>query len=278
MKVLITGARGMLGRDMVAEFQRRGHHVIPASHAQLDVTDLQVVRREINAVGPELVVNCAACTDLQKAENEPRIAMSINALGPRNLALACEDVGAILLQISTDFVFDGEEQKPYEVWDMPKPINEYGKSKLLGEKYVSSLTHKFFIVRTSWLFGRHGRCFANVLLELAKRGEAVYAAVDQRACPTYTVDLARTCVSLAESSCFGLYHVTNSMATTWYDFATYVLRRCASTAQLHAVRAHELGKIARCPHNSELSPFPLQETLGYRLRSWQEALSEYLGQ
>ena len=204
MKVLITGAKGMLGQDMVAEFQRRDYEVHAADHQTLDITDIQAVRAAITALRPDIVVNCAAYTDVDKAESEPEIAMRVNGLGPRNLALACEATGAVLLHISTDYVFDGEKEGPYEIWDTPNPINVYGKSKLWGENYVRSLMHRYFIVRTSWLFGKGGRNFVTTMLELAKRGEPIRVVNDQRGCPTYTVDLARACVDLVESGCFGI--------------------------------------------------------------------------
>ncbi|MEW6229716.1 MAG: dTDP-4-dehydrorhamnose reductase, partial [Bacillota bacterium] len=183
MKVLITGAKGMLGQDMVAEFQKRDYEAHAADHETLDITDIQAVRATITALKPDLVVNCAAYTNVDKAESELEVAMKVNGLGPRNLALACEATGAVLLHISTDYVFDGEKEGPYEIWDTPNPINVYGKSKLWGENYIRSLMHRYFIVRTSWLFGKGGRNFVTTMLELAKRGEPIRVVNDQRGCP-----------------------------------------------------------------------------------------------
>ena len=277
MKVLITGAKGMLGQDMVAEFQRRDYEVHAADHKALDITDIQAVRAAITALKPDIVVNCAAYTDVDKAESEPEVAMRVNGLGPRNLALACEATGAVLLHISTDYVFDGEKEGPYEIWDTPNPINVYGKSKLWGENYVRSLMHRYFIVRTSWLFGKGGRNFVTTMLELAKRGEPIRVVNDQRGCPTYTVDLARACVDLVESGCFGIYHVTNQGATTWYEFASTIFHASNVTVSVfEPITSLQFMRPARRPKNSEMNLFPLGETIGTVPRGWMSALCEYV--
>jgi len=274
MKVLITGAKGMLGQDMVAEFQRRDYEVHAADHKILDITDIQAVRAAITALKPDIVVNCAAYTDVDKAESEPEIAMRVNGLGPRNLALACEATGAVLLHISTDYVFDGEKEGPYEIWDTPNPINVYGKSKLWGENYVRSLMHRYFIVRTSWLFGKGGRNFVTTMLELAKRGGPIRVVNDQRGCPTYTVDLARACADLVESGCFGVYHVTNQGATTWYEFAREIFRCAGIQVDLEAVTSDQFPRPAKRPKNSELYSFPLREILEWEIRNWRQGLTD----
>ncbi|HHY46030.1 MAG TPA: dTDP-4-dehydrorhamnose reductase [Firmicutes bacterium] len=278
MKVIITGAKGMLGQDMVAEFQRRDYEVHAANHKSLDITDIHAVRKVIEALRPDVVVNCAAYTNVDKAESEPEVAMRVNGLGPRNLALACEATGAVLLHISTDYVFDGEKEGPYEIWDTPNPINVYGKSKLWGEKYVRSLMHRYFIVRTSWLFGKGGRNFVTTMLELAKRGEPIRVVDDQWGCPTYTVDLAKACADLLESGCFGIYHVTNQGATTWYEFAKKVFELSHATVMIEPITSSCLCRPAVRPKNSVLEGFPIQESVGYVLRMWQLALGEYLGE
>lgn len=274
MKVLITGAKGMLGQDMVAEFQKRDYEVHAADHKALDITDIQAVRAAITALRPDIVVNCAAYTNVDKAESEPEIAMRVNGLGPRNLALACEATGAVLLHISTDYVFDGEKEGPYEIWDTPNPINVYGKSKLWGENYVRSLMHRYFIVRTSWLFGKGGRNFVTTMLELAKRGEPIRVVNDQRGCPTYTVDLARACVDLVESGCFGIYHVTNQGATTWYEFAREIFRCAGIQIDLEAITSDQFPRPAKRPRNSELCSFPLREILEWEIGDWRQGLTD----
>ena len=276
MKVLITGAKGMLGQDMVAEFQRRDYEVHAADHKALDITDIHAVRKVIEALRPDVVVNCAAYTNVDKAESEPEVAMRVNGLGPRNLALACEATGAVLLHISTDYVFDGQKDGPYEIWDTPNPINVYGKSKLWGENYVRSLMHRYFIVRTSWLFGKGGRNFVTTMLELAKRGEPIRVVNDQRGCPTYTVDLARACAELVESGCFGIYHVTNQGATTWYEFAREIFMQSGLNVRVEPIVTVQFSRPASRPQNSELGSYPLLETVGYILPAWQAAIQDYV--
>lgn len=273
MKVLITGARGMLGQDMVAEFHSRDYEVHEADHKALDVTDIDAVRRTIEILRPDVVVNCAAYTSVDKAETEVEVAMRVNGLGPRNLALACQAHGAVLLHISTDYVFDGNKEGPYEIWDTPNPINVYGKSKLWGENYVRSLMHRYFVIRTSWLFGRGGNNFVTTMLELAKQKQRIRVVNDQRGCPTYTVDLAKACVDLVESGCFGVYHVTNQGAVTWYEFAREIFRCAGVQVDLEPVTSDQFPRPARRPKNSELSPYPLRETINREMRDWREALS-----
>lgn len=276
MKVVVTGAGGMLGRDMVAEFQRRGHEVIALGRAQLDITDLRAVREAIGSLRPDLVVNCAAYTDVDRAELEPDVAMAVNGLGPRNLALACEASGAALMQISTDYVFDGEKEAPYEIWDTPNPINVYGKTKLWGENYIRSLTHRYYLVRTSWLFGLGGRNFPRTILEKVRRREPIKVVTDQVGCPTYTLDLATVCADLADTDCYGIYHVTNQGATSWYGLARYVVDACGVYLPVEGISSRDVERPARRPRNSRLSAEPLAASIGYTPRSWQEAVSEYL--
>lgn len=277
MKVLVTGAAGMLGRDIVAEFQRRGHDVIPLDRARLDIADLRAVREAIGSLKPDLVVNSAAYTDVDRAESEPDVAMAVNGLGPRNLALACEAQGAALMHISTDYVFDGEKAGPYEIWDLPNPINVYGKTKLWGENYVRSLIHRYYIVRTSWLFGAGGRNFISTILHKMRLGHAIRVVSDQVGCPTYTRDLAGACADLAYSGCYGIYHVTNQGATSWEGLAVHVLRACGSDLKVDPITSNELKRPARRPRNSQLDPAPLKATVGYLPRSWQDAVYEFLG-
>lgn len=191
MKVVVTGAAGTLGRDMVSEFQRRGHDVIAPDRARLDITDLRAVREAIGSLKADLVVNCAAYTDVDRAESEPELAMAVNGLGPRNLALGCEAQGAALMHISTDYVFDGEKEGPYEIWDLPNPVNVYGRTKLWGENYVRFLMHRYYLVRTSWLFGAGGRSFVRSILGKARLREPITVVTDQTGCPTYHPRLGR---------------------------------------------------------------------------------------
>jgi dTDP-4-dehydrorhamnose reductase len=266
----------MLGQAMVAEFTRWGDEVKPAGHSDLDITDLKAVKDALAALRPDLVVNCAAYTNVDRAESEPQLAMAVNALGPRNLALACSETGTALLHISTDYVFDGQKPGPYTIWDAPAPLNAYGASKLWGENYVRSLMTRYYVIRTSWLFGPGGKNFVTTMLELAGRGLPLRVVNDQHGCPTYTADLARACADLVRTGAFGIYHITNQEPTTWYRFAAEIFRNACLDVDLKPIPTKDFPRPAARPANSVLDPYPLKETLGYLLPPWQDALARYL--
>lgn len=276
MKVLITGAAGMLGRDMTAEFQRRGFAVTALDRGDLDITVLEQVRGVVEDLSPGVVVNCAAYTDVEKAESEPLQAYKVNGLGPRNLALACARTGASLAHISTDYVFDGRRQSPLGVYDEPRPLNVYGASKLWGERAVQSVLKHGYLIRTSWLFGPGGNNFVSKILDLAGLGKPVQVVADQFGCPTFTGDLARAVADLVQTRCYGIYHITNQNQTTWFEFAASIISKCRLTVELVPCTTQEFRSKAPRPVFTVLDPFPLQETIGYLLPRWEDALDRYL--
>ncbi|MFZ5925782.1 MAG: SDR family oxidoreductase [Bacillota bacterium] len=319
MKIVVSGATGMLGCDMTQELVRRGHDVVALDHRELDVTDIRAVRECIAGLRPHVAVNCAAYTRVDDAEAEKALAFATNALGPRNLALACREAKAALLQVSTDYVFDGKKAEPYTIWDTPSPLNAYGASKLWGENYVRSLLAEHYLVRTSWLFGQHGRNFVDTMLKMGgDRSNSLYTGnasftsagvrrdascfgperhgnprvggghlagssaipvvADQCSSPTYTVDLAKACADLLETGCFGIYHVTNQGVTTWYEFAKAIFERAGLAIDVRPTTSEEFRRSAARPRNSALDPYPLRETIGYLLPSWEDALERYLSQ
>ncbi|MGB9825275.1 MAG: dTDP-4-dehydrorhamnose reductase [Desulfofundulus sp.] len=275
-RVLVTGAAGMLGRAVVAEFRERGDEVLALSRQDLDITDLTAVRRALWQARPHVVVNCAAFTDVDGAEASREQAFLVNGLGPKNLALACRDVGASLVHISTDYIFDGRKGEPYEIYDTPNPLGNYGKSKLWGERTVAEVGGRYFIVRTSWLFGPGGRNFVETMLKIGREKGAVKVVNDQRGCPTYTVDLARAMADLVESGRYGTYHVTNSGVTTWYEFALTIFKLAGLAVEVSPCSTEEFPRPARRPPYSVLDPFPLKEAIGYLLPPWEDALKRYL--
>lgn len=275
-RVVVTGAAGMLGRAMVAALSAAGWEVVALDRAALDVTDLAAVRGACAELKPAVVVNCAAYTDVDRAESEPERAMLVNALGARNLALACLDMGADLVQVSTDYVFSGQKGSPYEIWDPCDPINAYGKSKAWGEHYVRSLLNRHYIVRTSWLFGPGGRNFVATILKLAREREAVPVVDDQWGCPTFTEDLARATADLIRTRAYGTYHVTNSGPATWYELASTAVRLAGLPARVEPIPTSALARPAARPRYSVLDPFPLPHVLGYQLPHWRDALGRYL--
>lgn len=278
MKVLITGAAGMLGQDVVAEFHYRRFNVIAKDRLSLDITNLKQVKQIIKENSPHIVVNCAAYTDVDKAESEPQKAYLINGLGPRNLALACSESGSILVQISTDYVFGGNRNRPYGVYDTTWPLNVYGASKLWGERAVLSLLKSSYLVRTSWLFGWGGKNFVSTMNKLGQGIKPIKVVDDQFGCPTYTVDLARAIADLVETGCYGIYHVTNQNPTTWYGFAKAIMLNCNYSVEVIPCATREMNRPAQRSGYSVLDPFPLKETLGHLLSGWDDALNRYSAQ
>jgi len=276
VKVLITGASGMLGTDMVAEFHRRGFAVAAMDRNSLDITVLEQVRRVVGDISPRIIVNCAAYTDVDKAESEPFKAYLVNGLGPRNLALACAEIGASLVQISSDYVFDGRLNRPWGVYDYPRPQNVYGASKLWGERAVLDLLKSSYLIRTSWLFGLGGENFVFKMLALGRSGKPIKVVNDQFGRPTYTEDLARAVADLVQTRCYGVYHVTNQNLTTWFKFAELIFIKCCQDVELIPCSTRDFKCNARRPGYTVLDPFPLQETIGYLLPRWEDALDRYL--
>ncbi|MBE3585680.1 MAG: dTDP-4-dehydrorhamnose reductase [Thermoanaerobacter sp.] len=276
-RVLVTGAAGMLGRAVVAEFRKRGDEVLALSRQDLDITDLTAVRRVLWQACPHVVVNCAAFTDVDGAEASRERAFLVNGLGAKNLALACRDVDASLVHISTDYIFDGRKGEPYKIYDTPNPLGNYGKSKLWGERAVAEvLGGSHYIVRTSWLFGFGGKNFVETMLKIGREKGAVKVVNDQRGCPTYTVDLAQAMADLVESGRYGTYHVTNSGVTTWHEFALTIFKLAGLAVDVSPCSTGEFPRPARRPPYSVLDPFPLKETIGYLLPPWEDALKRYL--
>ena len=224
MRVLITGATGALGRDLQPAFE--GHEVVACHVPAFDVGDRDAVMQAVGQVGPDVVVHTAAWTDVDACEGDPDRAMRVNALGTRHVAEAAAMTNARLCYVSTDYVFDGQHDRPYTEWDHPNPLSVYGRSKLAGESEVERLLGaSATVVRTSWLCGRHGRNFVKTILQLASdpRRDALTVVDDQRGCPTFTEDLAVMIRTLVVSRRSGLYHVTNQGVTTWFELAQAAL-------------------------------------------------------
>jgi len=276
MRVLVTGAAGMLARDLVPCLQMRGHDVLAPPEKDLDITRSDAIRRWASSFRPEVIVNCAAYTKVDQAEREEPLAMLINGLAVQNLCLACQEADIPLVHFSTDYVFDGNKAGPYTIHDHPNPINAYGRTKLLGEKYVLWLLNRFYLVRTSWLFGMHGPNFIETMLNLAQKHKQVSVVNDQRGCPTWTQHLSEAVVSLLESGRYGVYHATNSGPTTWFEYAREIFRSAETGTEVIPITSEQFPTAATRPKNSVLDPFPLPEVMGREMPTWQEALRQYL--
>ncbi|OPX84726.1 MAG: dTDP-4-dehydrorhamnose reductase [Pelotomaculum sp. PtaB.Bin104] len=236
MRVLVTGAGGMQGRQVMLEYQRRGAEVVYPTHDELDISDYRQVNAATAKVRPDIVINCAAYTNVDNAEVEKEKAFLTNGLGPRNLALACREYAATLVHISTDYIFNGQAGHPYRIYDTPCPLNVYGASKLFGEAAVRETGGKYFIVRTSWLFGPGGKNFVDTILTLAGQKDELQVVSDQHSSPTYTADLAAALAHLAASKVYGTYHTTNSGITSWYGLAKKIVASAGLSEQSNPVR------------------------------------------
>jgi len=276
VKTLVTGAEGMLAKDLVPILSQKGYEVLALPHNKLDKTDIGAIRSTVDGFQPELIVNCAAYNRVDDAEEEEQQALIVNSFGVQNLCLVCQENDIPLVHFSTDYVFDGTKKGPYLIYDDPNPLGAYGRSKLLGERYVLWLLNKFYLIRTTWLFGSHGRNFIDTMLEIGQRQKKISVVCDQKGCPTWTRHLAEAVVDLIGTGRYGVYHVTSSEPTTWFDFAKEIFRLSGIDVELVPVTSDQFPTKARRPLNSVLDPFPLPQLLGREMPSWRVGLKEHL--
>jgi dTDP-4-dehydrorhamnose reductase len=275
-RILVTGAAGMLGSEVV-EAMRGGSHVVEVDLPDFDVADADATRRAIGEIAPDVVVNCAAYTDVDGAESHREEAFAVNSTGAGSVARAARASGALLVHVSTDYVFDGTSSDPYSEEDAPNPLNAYGESKLAGEREIEASGVDFLIVRTAWLYGRAGRNFVETVLRLADGGESLRVVDDQRGTPTSARDLAVMIKELVTGPGRGIVNATNSGTATWYEFALAVMRASGrSGVSVEPVPTSARPRPAVRPRSSVLSLRKLEGLLGWTPRPWQEALAEYL--
>ena len=289
MRILITGISGMLGVDL-HETLREEYEVVgldikdfpstslssPRLH-KADITDGHRLRKLFYQLAPDFVIHTAAYADVDGCEKNPDGAHRVNALGTRNIALICQEKNIPLVYVSTDFVFDGKKNYPYTELDEPHPLNVYGRSKLAGENYVRSLLERYFIVRTSWLYGRYGKNFVETILKLAEEKEVLTVVGDQVGSPTYSRDLAQEMKKLASGSSYGIYHITNSGSCNWYNFAEEILKLAGIRGvKVKPITSKELNRPAPRPQFSVLKSSSSRPGAGNTMRPWKEALKEYL--
>ena len=271
MKWLITGAGGMAGTDLAAELAARGEDVAALTRTDLDITDSQSVNACVEEHAPSVIVNCAAYTKVDPAETEESVATAINGSAVELLASAANRAGALLVQISTDFVFDGSKTSPYEVTDPTNPLSAYGRSKLVGE-LAATHAEKHLIVRTSWLFGVHGHNFVEAIRNQVRKGNPLRVVSDQRGKPTYTPHLANAIIRLALADARGVMHYADDEECSWYDFAAAI----AGDYPVAPVTSAEFPRPAKRPAYSVLSTERYQRVTGVAPESWREGLAEYL--
>jgi len=282
-RVLLIGASGQLGTDLRSSAAGRRLALVAVDHDGVDVTDAASVSRAIDAARPDLVINVAAFTNVDRCEDESEHAFAVNAAGALNVAEAAAAHGARTVHVSTDYVFDGTKAPPnaYAEEDEPAPLNVYGASKLAGERHVLSADPRALVVRSSSLFGvagarGKGGNFVEAILRRAKAGEALAVVADQFMTPTYTRDLAGAILDLIASGTSGLVHVASPVGTTWFEFAKAIVAAVGFEVPVRPTTAAEYGAKARRPANSALATDRLESILGRRLRPWPEALHAYL--
>jgi len=278
MKILITGANGQLGHDILLNLASRGIDGIPADIAEFDVTQATATEQFIAGHQPDAVIHCAAYTAVDKAEDDVRLCRLINVTGTENIARACQKIDAKMVYVSTDYVFPGTGDTPYETDTPTGPLSVYGETKLEGEFVVKCLLDRYFIVRTSWVFGQNGNNFVKTMLRFGKEREEVNVVCDQTGSPTYTVDLARLLVDMALSEQYGVYHATNEGFCSWAEFASEIFRQAGISTRVNFICSDQYQSRAHRPANSRLSKACLDRVGFNRLPAWEDALIRYLAQ
>lgn len=280
MKVLLIGANGQLGSDLLKVFQAAGDTVVPVTHAQVDVCSEDRVAEIMAEAQPEVVVSTAAYHRVEDCEKKSALAFQVNGTGAMNLALACQRSGAVLVNYSTDYVFDGKKNDAYEESDLPSPLSVYGASKVLGEHLLAAYADRYFIIRTCGLYGVAGSSgkggnFVETMLKKAMAGDAIRVVDDQVLTPTYTADLARATRQLILTGKHGLYHISSEGQCSWFEFTRYIFERARLDAKLSPVKSSEFASPVKRPANSVLSKAKLRAA-GVSIPSWKDALPRYL--
>jgi dTDP-4-dehydrorhamnose reductase len=266
MNVLVTGANGQLGYDVIKRLELMEIEHIGTDRNTLDLTNEEQVKRVIKDYNPDVVIHCAAYTTVDKAEDEKELCYSVNVLGTKYVAEACKEIKAKLVYISTEYVFDGEGDKPYEISDLPNPINYYGQTKYEGELVVKKYVEKYFIVRTSWVFGINGNNFIKTMLRLGKERDDLSVVSDQVGSPTYTYDLAKVLVEMIQTDKYSIYHAANEGYCSWYEFAREIFRQSRIDVKVTK---------AKRPLNSKM----IKNTdfcILYKMKPWEKSLAHFL--
>ncbi|WP_054742709.1 dTDP-4-dehydrorhamnose reductase [Cellulosilyticum ruminicola] len=277
MKILITGANGQLGLELQKQLATSSEElqVVSTDYLDLDITSLNQVKAKLLYVKPDVVINCAAHTAVDKCEEDIENAYKINAIGPKNLAIACDMIGAKLVQVSTDYVFNGDVPGARREDDVTGPQSIYGTSKLLGEEYVKTFCKKHFIIRTAWLYGE-GNNFVRTMLKLAETNKELNVVGDQFGSPTSTVDLAKAIIDLMQTEYYGTFHGTCEGECSWYDFACKIFEIRGIDIKVNKVTSEQFVRPAKRPKFSVLDNFMLRLYGLNSFRNWEEALKEYL--
>jgi dTDP-4-dehydrorhamnose reductase len=275
MKILVTGSKGQLGYDVIHELEKRGHIAVGVDIDEMDITDPVSVERVIKETAPDGVIHCAAYTAVDAAEDNVELCRKVNGEGTANIVRVCKETGCKMMYISTDYVFNGQGERPWEPDDDREPLNVYGQTKYEGELAVEAL-EKYFIVRIAWVFGVNGKNFIKTMLNLGKTRDTITVVDDQVGSPTYTYDLARLLVDMIETEEYGRYHATNEGLCSWYEFACEIFRQAGLKVHVIPVSSDQYPARAKRPMNSRMSKDKLEERGFKRMPAWQDALGRYL--
>ena len=290
MNILIVGAKGQLGRELsdcfargytaigVPDILKQKNTVYATDIDEVDISDLAALRRYTADKKIDVIFNCAAYTDVPGCESNVDIAMRVNAEGPRNLAILTEELGAKLVHISTDYVFDGEATVPYTEKDIKKPVSVYGKSKHLGEEYIQDETKRYFIIRTAWLYSKYGKNFVKTMLRIAREKGACRVVADQRGNPTYAGDLAHHMLKLATTEHYGIYHGTGKGICSWFELTEKIVALAGIDATVSPCTSAEFPSPVKRPAFSALDNSTLHRVVGDEFRPWEEALAAFLSE
>lgn len=276
MHILVIGSNGMLGHALTAILSQQ-NKTTGQDLPGLDITDLSALKSTVSSYHPNLIINAAAYTDVDGCETNRDHAFAVNGIGPRNLAVVCHQFNIPLVHLSTDYIFDGESTTPYKEWDKPNPQSIYGQSKLLGEQYVRELCPKHYIIRTSWLYGEHGKNFVTTMLRLAKERDEIGVVNDQTGSPTYTSDLAKAISELITEPAYGTYHITNSGTCTWYEFTLEIFKQAGiDKVKVKPITTEEINRPAPRPAYSVMDNYIWRLQGKQPLRHYKKALADYL--
>lgn len=288
MRVLITGGNGQLGKTIIQLLRDKecvlgeldpvysNCEIICTNKGTLDITNLGEVKSYFMKFKPNMVINAGAYTHVEQCELNNDLCFKVNALGPRNLAFASEEIEAKLIHLSTDYVFDGQKKMPYQEHDLPNPINAYGKSKYLGEEYAKEFCSRYYILRTSWLYGYEGKNFVNTMLAAGKEKKELHVVADQIGSPTNTIDLAYHLLQLAAADEYGIYHCTGNGECSWYEFAKKIMEYAETNCKIHPISTLDYNSTIQRPPYSTLDHMMLRCTIGDHMRNWQDALKDFI--
>ncbi|MFE0559239.1 dTDP-4-dehydrorhamnose reductase [Paenibacillus sp. NPDC058910] len=275
MRIIVTGAQGQLGQEVIRQFQLQ-HKIYGYNSKDLDVTDIVSVYECMNSIKPDIIVNCAAYNSVDDAESNPHVAKNVNVIGPKNIAEVSQHLDAVMVHFSSDFVFDGEAKVPYRENDPTRPINIYGQTKLDGEQHVKYLCEKHIIIRTAWLYGSPRKNFFNSIIEQARKQKTISVVEDQVGNPTYLPDLVMQLVRIIDQEVYGLYHCSGNGYSSKYEFAKRILSLMKLKAEAIPVRTNDYPIKARRPKFSALSNSLLESCVSHKMPYWEDSLFDYV--